>query len=139
MDMNLFKRWAVEQQKHNSTEINDANQSLHTQNENKTSLGEEIYKLMHENNECGLMDDRKDRTIAKPNTKAGQSLAPNSAVSTKEETEPVNEIKGMYNKVRNAAKAVVNRRDAKMREGLPKNTPLVRKGQGTSQVDTPEK
>ena len=139
MDMNLFKRWAVEQQKHNSTEINDANQSLYTQNENKTSLGEEIYKLMHENNECGLMDDRKDRTIAKPNTKAGQSLAPNSAVSTKEETEPVNEIKGMYNKVRNAAKAAVERRDVKMREGLPKDTPLVRKGQGTSQVDTPEK
>ena len=106
MDMNQFKRWADAQQKHNSTEINDANQSLHTQNENKTSLGEEIYKLMHENNECGLMDDRKDRTIAKPNTKAGQSLAPNSAVSTKEETEPVEEmkmVKKAFSRARNAS------------------------------------
>tara|TARA_R100001082_G_scaffold110048_1_gene88752 strand:+ start:9511 stop:9930 length:420 start_codon:yes stop_codon:yes gene_type:complete len=139
MDMNQWKRWAIEQQENNSTEIQDANRELQTQDENKTTLGEEIYKLMNENNECGLLDDRKDRTIAKPNTKAGQSLAPNSAVSTKEETEPVNEIKGLYNKVRNVAKAAINRRDAKMREGLPKDTPLVRTGQGTSQVDTPEK
>ena len=138
MDMNQWKLWASEQQK-NATEVQDANRELKTQDENKTSLGEEIYKLMNENNECGLMDDRKDRTIAKPNTKAGQSLAPNSAVSTKEETEPVNEIKGMYNKVRNVAKAAIERRDAKMRKDLPAGTPLVRKGQGTSQVDTPEK
>ena len=138
MDMNQWKQWAIEQQK-NATEVQDANKEQQTQNENKTTLGEEIYKLMYENSECGLLDDRKDRTIAKPNTKAGQSLAPNSAVSTKEETEPVNEIKGLYNKVRNVAKAAINRRDAKMREGLPKDTPLVRRGQGTSQVDTPEK
>ena len=138
MDMNQWKQWAIEQQK-NATEVQDANKEQQTQNENKTTLGEEIYKLMYENSECGLLDDRKDRTIAKPNTKAGQSLAPNSAVSTKEETEPVNEIKGLYNKVRNVARAAINRRDAKMREGLPKDTPLVRRGQGTSQVDTPEK
>ena len=138
MDMNQWKQWAIEQQK-NATEVQDANRELKTQDENKTSLGEEIYKLMNENNECGLVDDRKDRTVVKPNTKAGKSLTPNSAVSTKEETEPVNEIKGLYNKVRNVAKAAINRRDAKMREGLPKDTPLVRRGQGTSRVDTPEK
>ena len=136
--MNQYRRWAIEQQK-NATEVQDANRDIQTQNENKTSLGEEIYKLMHENTECGLLDDRKDRTVVKPNTKAGQSLAPNSAVSTKEETESVNEIKGLYNKVRNAAKAAVERRDAKVRKGLPKDTPLVSRGQGTSQVDTPEK
>ena len=131
--MNQWKNWAVEQQR-NATEVQDADKEQKTQ----TSLSEEIYKLLNENNECGLMDDRKDRTIAKPNTKAGQSLAPNSAVSTKEETEPVNEIKGMYNRARNAIKAAINRRDAAMRRNLPAGTPLSRKGQGTSQVDTRE-
>ena len=141
MDMNLFKQWAIQQQAQN-TEVKDMNASLQTQSEAKPTVGQAINNVLENGDKCMLHPEKiskdRDRTIAKPNTKAGQSLSPNSAVSTQEETEPVNEIRGMYRKIKNIAKSAIERRDKKMREGLPKDTPLVSKGQGTSKVDTPE-